>query len=185
MFMILVLSTLTSMGQYDVDIDEGLLLGNWKSYSSEKMELLLQGVGKITVNKLSLNNKRDSYISTPSDGVKPDGTISMGYTFTTFFVSNGNKLHLVSAYPDTLPSVTFEIDFLVEHPDLNLLLLCLRPLGEPHENYYIFSKEGYVSDITRNVSISEPNGLKYDLKGIISSDKKGVYIKDGKKHIAK
>lgn len=183
--LVMALMSLGVQAQEPIEIDEESLVGEWKNVGNEKMELSLYLQGLVQVKSLSLNVNQNCYLARPTDGVQPGGSVAMGLSFTTFFVSNGNKLHLISAYPSQCPSITFVITGLYEYPDYNQTVMYLRPMGSAKDKDYLLYKDGLISGISNTRGHIHNDDRMYNLQGISTESDTGVFITNGKKYLRK
>ena len=171
---------IASYGQEKLPYDEEILLGSWKA-TGNQMEVNGGPTGPIAVGNLSLNANSNSYISSTN----PTTGYSYYYEFSTFFVSDNNKLHLIPKMPTQMNSFTFVINWLEYESGYNCCLLCLRPLGSSKEECFVLIKQGGVSGISQQNLVTPKSNKRFNLSGTETNSSNGVYIQNGKKFIAK
>lgn len=171
---------IASYGQEKLPYDEEILLGSWKA-TGNQMEVNGDATGPIAVGNLSLKANSNSYISSTN----PITGYSSYYEFSTFFVSDNNKLHLISKMPTQMNSFTFVINGLEYDSVSNCCFLYLRPLGSSEEEYFVLTKQGGYSGISQQTFVTPESNKRFDLSGTETISPNGVYIQNGKKFIAK
>ena len=177
--LVMALMSITVTAQENPSYDEESLLGAWVA-NGDIMEVGGGSYGPVAVGCLSLNANRDSYIS----WTNPYTGYYSSLSYTTYFVSNGDKLHLVSQMPTQLSSLTFVITLLEYNEDTGFGTMCLRPLGEKNRDYW-FVRQGSPNNVSSSSLDSRTSEEMYDLSGKKTDYPIGPYIQNGKKYIAK
>lgn len=167
------------MAQEKLPYDEELLLGSWMS-DGNYMEIGDGSHGPIPVGCISLMSNHSSYISYSL----PTGGYTQ-YEFTAFFVSDTDKLHLISKMPTQWHSVTFVIKWLEYDRNNNQCILHLRPLGSSKSDDYLFYRSGGINSVTSAKTENSSSNRKYSLSGAEVDNPEGIYVQNGKKYIAK
>ena len=167
------------MAQVNSTFDEESLLGSWVA-NGDIMEVGGGSYGPVAVGSLTLNANKDSYIS----WTNPYTGFNSSVAYTTYFVSNDDKLHLVSQTPSQMSSLTFVITLLDYNEDTGFGTMCLRPLGDKNRDYW-FIRQGWPNNVSSTFSNSRSSEGMYDLSGRKTENPVGLHIQNGKKYIAK
>ena len=169
----------TVMAQGDPNYDEESLLGTWVA-SGYIMEIGSGASGPVAVEYLTLNANHDSYVSWTS----PYTGYSASVAYTTFFLSNGNKIHLVPQMPTQWSSLTFVITSLDYNKDTGYGTMLLRPLGDK-DMVYCFVRQSWPNKVASIPLDSRSSEDKFDLSGMKTKNPAGPYIQNGKKYVRK
>lgn len=157
--------------------DEELLIGGWTSYSNKMV--VPTNEGEIPVDGFMLKANAQSSIT-----LDLSGQVGLAY-YTTFFVSDGNKLHFVSN-SSTLPSLTFVITMFQTDPYVDgQKLLFIRPLGSSSEQDFIYRSVKSTNSVSSVEVAPQTSTKKFLPSGIPSETPDGIYIMNGKKYISK
>lgn len=145
-------------------VDETDLLGSWEVTS-------ISGSYPYTSYYVPLGFKF-GYDGSCQKVISPNESL----TFRAFFISNGDKLHIIDCYWNMICEAYIVKEFDTETMVLNSLdKICTIELKKTSTSIYS----------ARMNSEKNKDGDKYTIQGLKTEDPEGIYIQNGKKFIAK
>jgi len=177
LFLLLALMGVNVGAQEKLPFDEVLLEGDWLAFG-EVSELSTGSYYHIT--KLQFRTEGPTIVFVRHINQQID--IPLNYSH--FFISNDNKLHLIALDESSTTQYFVIRDFYIREEDNTPILVLARYNSTFYQNF-CFRKISTMNSIADNVISKDTIGSKFDLKGIYGMGDKGIYIQDGKKHIAK
>ena len=158
--------------QVPVEIDEELLYGEWGSngtYAEWRRNLLLTGFNFGQFGTTSM------YLYDVSTAKQAE------LQYADYSVTNNNKLHLISPSRDS--AVRFVIMSLYRNEDDGMLHVIMRNFGEgEHHTFHLIKKDSEMS-VRSEESGHVEEGASYNLNGMKTDSKVGIYIQSGRKFL--